>query len=189
MEVVMVSLMSLWLPILLSAVLVFVISSLIHMVLPYHKNDFRALPAEDEVMDALRRTDLPPGDYALPYASSMEEMKSPEYTQKRERGPVAFMTVMKPGQVSMGPQLAQWFAFSIVIGIFAGYIAGRALSPGAEYADVFRFVGAAAFGAYSFALWQYSIWFHRSWSTTLKFSFDGLIYAVITAGVFGWLWP
>ncbi len=37
----MVSLMSLWIPILVSAVIVFVLSSIIHMVLPYHRTDLR----------------------------------------------------------------------------------------------------------------------------------------------------
>jgi len=47
----MVSIVSLWLPILLSAAAVFILSSIIHMVLKYHNNDFKALPSEEPVMD------------------------------------------------------------------------------------------------------------------------------------------
>ena len=54
---------------------------------------------------------------------------------------------------------------------------------------MFRFVGASAFLAYTVALWQNSIWLKRAWSSTLKHTFDGLVYALVTAGTFGWLWP
>jgi hypothetical protein len=99
------------------------------------------------------------------------------------------MTVVPNGKVNMGQSLMLWFLYSVVIGIFAGYIAGRALPPGAAYLQVFRFAGATAFLGYSAALWQMSIWYKRSWITTIKSTIDGLIYALFTAGVFGWLWP
>jgi hypothetical protein len=185
----MVAVTALWLPILVSAVLVFVASSIIHMVLGYHANDFGRLPSEDRFREALRDVELPPGDFAIPHAGSAKAMSSPEYLQKTEQGPVALLTVMKKGPPSMGPSLVQWFLYSIVVGIFAAYLAGRALPPGAEYLEVFRFTGTAAFLGYALALWQASIWFGRQWSTTLKSTLDGLIYGLLTAGVFGWLWP
>jgi|SRR6516164_9797574 len=77
----------------------------------------------------------------------------------------------------------------VVIGVFAAYVAGRALPPGTDYLQVFRFVGATAFIGYSVALWQMSIWNRRAWLTTIKATVDGLIYALLTAGTFGWLWP
>jgi len=89
----------------------------------------------------------------------------------------------------MATNLTQWFLYSLVVGIFAAYVAGRALESGAHYLAVFRFVGVTAFACYTLAGWQESIWWKRSWSTTLKNSFDGLIYALLTAGTFGWLWP
>ena len=89
----------------------------------------------------------------------------------------------------VGASLAQWFVYCVVIGIVAGYVAGRALEPNAEYLAVFRFVGTTAFVSYAAALWQSSIWFSRSWTSTAKSTFDGLVYAVLTAGTFGWLWP
>lgn len=39
------------------------------------------------------------------------------------------------------------------------------------------------------ALLQNSIWYKRKWSSTLKSMADGLVYALVTAGTFGWLWP
>jgi hypothetical protein len=185
----MVDIFSLLLPIFLSAVFVFAASSIIHMVLPYHRTDFDKLPGEDAVMDALRKFDLPPGNYAMPYAGSPEAMKSQEYTEKARKGPMALMTVMKSGAPSMGTNLLLWFVYCLGIGIFAAYIAGRALDPGAPYLAVFRFAGAAAFGGYGLALFQNSIWFKHKWSATIKSVLDALIYGFVTGGTFGWLWP
>jgi hypothetical protein len=179
----------LWLPILLSSAIVFAASSAIHMVLPWHKNDYRKAQKEDEVMDALRPLAIPPGDYMVPLPSSMKEMRSPEYTEKFKKGPVLVLTVMPNGPASMVKSLVLWFLYIAVIGIFAAYVAGRALPAGAEYRQVFRFAGAAAFIGYSAALWQMSIWYGRSWVTTIKATVDGLFYALLTAAVFGWLWP
>lgn len=185
----MVPVMSLWLPILIAAILVFVASSIIHMVLPYHKNDFKKLPDEDGVMAALQPFTIPPGDYCVPHAESNEAMKAPEYNEKLNKGPVAFMTVMPNGQWKMGPSLVQWFLFSILVGVTAAYIAGRALEPGAEYFEVFRFAGATAFYGYALALIPGSIWYKRSWSSTFKSVFDGFIYGMLTAGAFAGFWP
>jgi len=185
----MVPVTSLLLPIAISAVLVFIASSIIHMVLPYHRNDFKRLASEDDVMDALRRFNLPPGDYLMPTPGGAHAMNSPEFVAKRNKGPVAVMTVLKPGPPSLGPQLATWFVYSLLIGVFAAYVAGVALPPGASYRAVFRIAGTVAFAGYALALPQTSIWYSRSWTATLKSMFDGLIYALLTAGVLGWLWP
>lgn len=180
---------SLWLPIVLSAVFVFVISSVIHMMLQYHKNDFKRLSSEDAVMDALRKFEIPEGDYLMPCAGTAKAMRSPEYLAKLNKGPVALMTFMKSGKPEMGKSLVLWFLYSVVVSIFAAYIADRAVGPGADYLQVFRFVGCSAFMGYSFALCQNSIWYKRNWSATIRSMFDGLIYALVTAGAFGWLWP
>jgi hypothetical protein len=185
----MTGLTALLLPILVSAVFVFVASSLIHMASPWHKSDYPKLTNEDQVMNALRPLAIPPGDYFVPRPSSRDEMKSPAFLAKVNQGPVAVFTVMPSGQMSMGRNLALWFVYCVVVGVFAAYIAGRALAPGTVYLQVFRFAGATAFIGYSLALWQMSIWYRRAWSTTIKATVDGLIYACLTAGVFGWLWP
>lgn len=185
----MVSIISLWLPILLSAVFVFIVSSIIHMFLPYHKSDFVKVPDEEGVRESLGKFNIPPGDYVIPHAGSAKEMNSPEYIDKVTKGPTAFMTVCENGPPKMGGSLMMWFIYSIVVSIFAAYVTGRLMTPGTEYVTVFRFVGAIAFAGYSLGLLQNSIWYKRKWSSTFKSMFDGLIYALVTAGTFGWLWP
>jgi hypothetical protein len=185
----MVPVLSLWLPILFSAVIVFAASSIIHMVLTYHRTDFGKLVKEDEVLEALRRAGVPPGDYIAPHAGSLAAMKDPAFVERMKRGPLLIMTVAPGGPPSMGTNLALWFLYSALVSLFAGYIASRALTPGADYLDVFRFVGTSAFMGYSLGLLQDSIWHRRAWGTTLKSVFDGLLYALLTAGTFGWLWP
>ena len=185
----MVPLTSLVIPIVLSAVIVFAASFIIHMVLPIHRNDLRKLPKEDEVMDALRRFNIAPGDYAVPCAGSPEAMKKPEFIEKMTKGPVVLMTIVPSGPPSMGTSLLLWFLYSVVISVFAAYITGRALGSGADYLTVFRFIGTAAFMGYALALLQNSIWYKRNWGTTIKSMCDGLVYGLLTAGTFGWLWP
>jgi hypothetical protein len=186
----MAALSALWLPIILSSVVIFIVSSLIHMLTPWHKSDYPRIPNEDKVMDALRPLNIPAGDYMFPMPSSMKEMKSPEFTEKRRKGPSMVVTVFPTDQViSMGKSLVLWFLYTIVVGIFAAYVTVHAVPIGAEYLQVFRFIGTVAFIGYSLALWQMWIWYNRSWVTTLKSTIDGLIYALLTAGVFGWLWP
>jgi hypothetical protein len=185
----MTELHALWLPILLSSVIVFAVSSVIHMFTPWHKDDYPKIPSEDQVMDALRPLNIPPGDYMFPRPSSMQEMRSPEFAAKRAKGPVMIVTVLPSGPVGMGRELALWFLFSIVVGIFAAYVAGRALPMGADYLRVFQFVGTIAFIGYSFALWPLRIWYRRSLGTTIRSTVDGLLYGLLTAGTFGWLWP
>jgi hypothetical protein len=182
-------LVSLWLPIVLSAVIVFVASSVIHMTPLWHKNDYPKMPREAEVLDALRPFAIPPGDYFIPRASGMKEMRSPEFKEKMKRGPVAVLTVMPNGEMAMGRSLVQWFAFLIVVGLFVAIVTCRTLPVGTPYPRVFKVAGTIAFMAYSLALCELSIWYRRSWSLTLKSAFDGLIYAALTAGTFGWLWP
>ena len=180
---------ALWMPILLSAVAVFIVSSIIHMVLRYHNSDYSKVPEEDRFLDALRGFDLPPGDYFVPRAETMKEMGSPEYIEKCKRGPVGFFTIMKPGAPNMGPQLLQWFLFSILVSIFAGYVARLTLPAGSEYMIVSRVTGVVAFCGYGLALIQGTIWYKRRWSSTLKSLFDALLYGLFTGGIFGWLWP
>lgn len=185
----MVSLMSLWLPILLSAVIVFVASSIMHMVLGYHRNDMLKLPREDDAMAALRPLDIPPGDYFMPCASSMKAMKDPAFLDKMKAGPVAYMTVLPSGPPSMAASLVQWFLYCVLVSIIAAYVASHAGLVHANYLGVFRIVGCVAFTGYALAQFQNSIWGKRNWGTTLKYVFDGLVFGLLTAGTFGWLWP
>ena len=185
----MITIASLWLPILLSAVIVFVASTIIHMGPFWHRGDYPRMPREAEVLNALRPFAIPPGDYFIPRAGGMQEMRSPEFKEKLNQGPVAVMTVMPNGMMSMQRNLLQWFVFLIVVGVFCAYIAGRTLPAGTSYLRVYQIVGATAFIGYVLALCELSIWYRRSWSLTAKAALDGLIYAALTGGTFGWLWP
>ena len=184
-----VPLTSLLLPILLSAVAVFFVSWLLHMVLRYHHSDWGKLADEDGVMAALRKFNIPPGDYMAPCGGGPESMKDPAFLEKFKQGPVVLMTVMPSGKMNMGKSLIQWFLFCLVVSVFAAYITSRALAAGTEYLPVFRFAGTTAFACFAMAQCQDSIWYQRKWSTTLKNMFDGLIYGLCVGGVFGAMWP
>ncbi|MBP1619734.1 MAG: hypothetical protein H6Q02_501 [Acidobacteria bacterium] len=183
------SLAALWLPILLSAVFVFIVSSLIHMATPWHKNEYPKLPDEDRFRSAVGPLAIPPGDYMVPRCSAMKDMNSPEFKEKFDKGPIMVLTVLPNGPITMGKPLVLWFVYSVVVSIFAAYVASRAVPAAAHYLAVFRFAGVTAFVGYALALWQMAIWYNRSLATTIRGTIDGLVYACVTAGTFGWLWP
>jgi hypothetical protein len=185
----MAGLSAILLPTFLSSFIVFFVSSLIHMVLPWHKRDYPPMPNQDGVMDALRGFSIPPGDYLIPRPANREELRSPQFAEKMKEGPVLLLTVMPNGPAAMGRNLALWFAYSIVVGVFAGLVATQACPIGATFQQVFGIVGVVSFVGYAVALWQMSIWYWRGWSLTLKATADGVIYALLTAATFGWLWP
>ncbi len=185
----MTSIGSLWLAVLVSSVLVFVASSVIHMASPWHKTDYPKYARESDILDALRPLALPPGDYFMPRPTSMAEMKEPAFIETMNRGPVVLMTVFPNGATPMGPTLGKWFVYLIVVGIVAAWVASTALAPGVPGGQVFRVVFGTAFAGYALALWQLSIWYRRAWSITIKSTVDSVIYAALTAAVFVWLWP
>lgn len=185
----MVPIASLWLPVLISAVIVFLASWIAHAVLPHHRSDMKRVPDEDAFLESMRKLGIAPGDYVVPCPRTMADMKNPEFVERRKRGPVVVMTVVPGGPPSMGRELTLWFLFTILVSIFAAYIAGHALAPGTPYLRVMRFAGATAFFCYSVGLITDSIWYKRSWGTTIKNLVDGLVYGLLTGGVFGWLWP
>ncbi|PYO93487.1 MAG: hypothetical protein DMD62_09545 [Gemmatimonadetes bacterium] len=186
----MTALSALWLPILVSAVAVFVVSSIIHMTPLWHQTDYPRSPQEDRVMDALRPLGLPPGDYLMPRPANTAEMRSPAFQEKMKRGPRVLMTIMPPWSGSMASNLSQWFAYCIVVSGFAAFIAGSAIPPGSPpFTALCRFAGTTAFLGYVLALWQMSIWYRRSWMMTFKATFDGIVFAVLTCAVFTWMWP
>lgn len=184
----MISLTSLWLPILLSAALAWIAASVVWMVLPHHRSDFRGFRNEDEVRDAVSSSDPAPGHYSMPHMESREDLEDPEFQRKMEEGPVAFVRVLA-GHPSMGKQLSLYFLYCLAVSVVVAYVAGRTLSPGTEYLQVFRITGTVAWVAYGWAFPVDAIWFGRPWGETVKHVFDAFLYGLLTAGVFGWLWP
>jgi hypothetical protein len=185
----MVPLSHLWLPILLSAVAVFVASSIIHMASPWHKNDYPKMANEDAVSDAMRPLAIPPGDYFFPRPASMADMKTPAFLERLDRGPSVIMTVLPNGYRPMGPIFVQWFAYLLFVSFLAACVAAPAIPAGAPGAYVFHEVALVSFAAYALGLWQLSIWYSRSWSITLKSTVDAIIYAALTGLVMQWMWP
>jgi len=186
--VVPVPLAALWIPIVLSAVIVFVASSIMHMVLPYHKKDYSQLPNEDKLLAALRPSNLKRGLYVFPFCTH-KNMKSPEIQEKYKQGPVGFLTILPNGPPAMPKFLGQWFVFCLLVGLFVAYLTGRTVAAGTPYLAVFRVAGTTAFLAYGVGHLSDGIWKGQRWPAVLKEVIDGLVYGLLTAGTFGWLWP
>lgn len=185
----MVAIPELWLAILLAAVIVWFASAIVWMALPHHKKDFKALPDEQAARDVLGSQNLAPGQYDIPHCADMSDLKTEEGRQKFTDGPVGFMTILPNGIPSMGKNLVLTFTFYLAVGVMVAYVAGRTLPPGTEYLTVFRLTGTVAWLAYGMAVVPDAIWFGRPWSSIIKTVFDALLYALLTAGVFAWLWP
>ncbi len=185
----MVTITALWLPILIAAMVVFIASSVFHMVLNFHGNDFSKMASEDDIMEAMRTAGVGPGSYSMPHMTSFKEMEQPELKAKMEKGPVGFLTVLPSGPPAMGAALGQWFGFTLLMGIFVAYVTGRTVDAGVEYLRVFQVAGTVAFLGYAGGYIPQSIWMGKSWASTGKFVFEGLVYSLLTAGAFGWLWP
>ncbi len=185
----MVPIASLWLAILLSSVAVFFVSFLVWMVLPHHRSDWSKLPDEEGFSAAVRATGAGPGQYQFPYCATPKEMNEPEFMEKQAKGPVGQLILFPTGPQSLAKNLTLYFLYSLVVSWLVAYLTSRTVAPGADYLTVFRVAGTAAWLAYSWALPPLAIWFGRSWSSVLKEMLDGLAYALLTAGFFGWLWP
>ena len=183
----MISIEQLWIPIVLSAVLVFVMSSLIHMVFKWHNSEYHGFANEDEVRRALRAS--APGQYMVPYCTDQKDIKKPEMQQKFVEGPVGMIALRKPGPPTMGPMLGQWFALNLVIAIVAGYLACKTVPVGASFLAVARVVSLTTFLAYAAGSVTDGIWWGRPWSAVAKELLDAFIYGLVTSAAFGWLWP
>ncbi len=184
----MVTIGALWLPILLSGIAVWMVSAFIWMILPHHKSDFAKLPDEDAVLQALAPQQLAPGQYSIPYAPSRSDL-TPETIRKFEEGPVGFFAVVPSGAPTMGGKIVLSFVFYLVISVIVAYLASRTLDPGADYLAVFRVTGTVAWLAYGTATVPDAIWFGRPWSVVVKGMLDATVFALLTAGFFGWGWP
>jgi hypothetical protein len=185
----MIGLSALWMPILLSAVFVFVALALIHGVVGWHKDDMTAVPGEAQFMEALRGMNVPPGAYRFPYGRTTAEMTTPEFEAKMKEGPVGVMSIMPNGEMNMGKMFGQWFVYSLFVATLAAYITGRTHGSGASFLEVFRVSGAVTFCCYVVGLWQNWIWWGQTTRYTMTYSLDGIIFALVTGATFGWLWP
>ena len=184
----MLFLTALWLPILLSAVLVFIASSIMHMVLPYHKSDYRQLPDEDKLLATLRPAGLQRGLYIFPFCTH-KDMNSPAIQEKYKLGPVGMLTVFPSAPPVMPKFLAMWFAYCLIIGVFVAYLAAHSTSHYSPSLIIFRNASIPAFLAYGVVNLSNGIWKGQPWSMTIKEVIDGVVYAAITGASFACLWP
>ncbi|HEX9729835.1 MAG TPA: hypothetical protein VGA37_15165 [Gemmatimonadales bacterium] len=185
-----VSLTQLWLPILASAAIVFVASALAWTALPHHKRDWGKLPDEEKILSGLRMHNVGPGHYMFPHTTDMAEFKSEEFQKRLSEGPVGLMIVQTANvRTNMGKPMLLSFVYYLVVAIFVAYVTGSTVGAGEEYMRVFRISGTVATIAYTAAMFPDAIWFGRQWASTWKSVVDGVVYGLLTAGVFGWLWP
>jgi hypothetical protein len=180
---------SLWLPVVVSAVAVWLVSAVLHMVLKYHRADHRQLQNEDAVAPALRGAVPGPGVYMMPWCSDPSQMKDPAVRKRYEDGPVAILTVMRSGVPNMGKYLGMWFLVCLLVSFVTSYVARHSLDPGAVGLEVLRLTGTIAFIGYGFGYFQDSIWKGIPWSNSLRGILDAAVYAVVTGLVFRFLWP
>jgi hypothetical protein len=181
---------ALWLPTIVSAVAVFVLSSILHMALPFwHRGDYRALPNEPAVLDALRPLDIPPGEYFAPRPASGEDMRSAAFIEKMKQGPVVMLNVSQAGVPSMGRPLLLWFVYVLIVAALAGHIAYAPYHDNFDEHGIFHTVALASFLGYCVALWQGVIWYRRSAIVALKSTIDGALYALATGWIFCYFWP
>jgi hypothetical protein len=185
----MVGLFALWIPILVSAVFVFIALAIVHLIPGWHQSDMAAVPGEDRVLETLRGLNVQPGEYRFPYGKTTKEMEAPAFVEKMKRGPVGTMTIRPTGELPFGKMMGQWFVYSLIVAVLVAYITGRTRSAGAPFLEVFRVSSAVTFCCYAVAHWQGWIWWGRSTRFTLTYSVDGLVYALVTGATFGWLWP
>ena len=180
---------SLWLAVVASAVAVWILSAVLHMVLKYHRADYKPLADEAAVGDALRKAAPAPGLYMMPYCTDGSQMKDPAVIKKFEDGPIAMVTVMRNGRPAMGKNLLQWLLYCFLASFVAAYVARHTLHPGDDGLLVMRITGAVAFAAYAFGNLQSSIWAGVPWSNAVRGLIDSVVYSVATGFVFRWLWP
>ncbi len=181
--------LSLWLPVLVTAVLIFIASSLIHMVFKWHNSDYKKLGNEDDVRAAIRASSPVPGQYVVPHCMDMKDMQGEEMMKKFTEGPIALITVRKNGPPAMGGTLALWFIFNLVIATIAACVACQVYGLSSDAREAGRLVGILSFLAYAAGSVPLGIWMGKPWGSVAKDVLDGAIYGVISGCTFMWLWP
>ncbi|GJQ29282.1 MAG: hypothetical protein HBSAPP03_11660 [Phycisphaerae bacterium] len=180
---------TLWLPIVLSAVICFVASSIIWMATPLHKHDYKNPgDKEDAILSGLKSWALSPGVYFVPWMQcdkKLDEAAKKAAMERAKTSPRA-MIIVHGGDHSMGKMLGMWFVHLLITGVFVAYVASHAGLGAASYLKVFQVVGAVAFLAHAGYALPLSIWHGLPWSQLPGRLLDGLIYALLTAGTFAW---
>jgi hypothetical protein len=180
---------TLWLPVIVSAVVVWISSAVLHMVAKYHNADYKGLPNEDAVGEVMRKASLAPGVYAIPYCPDPRRMKEPAVVDRYDKGPVALISVLRNGVPAMGKLLSLWFGYCLLVSFVTAYVARHTLSYGTEGLTVMRVTGTVSLTAYGISHLSDSIWKGEPWSNSLRALLDAAIYGVLTGLTFRLLWP
>ncbi|MFN7966478.1 MAG: hypothetical protein U0V87_12400 [Acidobacteriota bacterium] len=180
---------TLWLPVIVSAVVVFFISFVLHMVLKYHKADYQQLPGEDAIREAIGKVKPAPGLYVTPYCDDHKKMAEPAFQEKSIKGPVAMVVVGPNGPPKMGKQLVQWFFVALFISFLSSYVVRHSGFETPSPRNAMRIVTAVAFGCYGVSHLIDSVWMMRPWGNTVRAIFDAAIYSAATGATFYFLWP
>ncbi|MBU2677541.1 MAG: hypothetical protein KJP16_10680, partial [Gammaproteobacteria bacterium] len=117
------TILSLWLPIIVSALVAFAAGAVIWMAMPWHKKEWQKTPDEEAVRAALKG--CPPGMYTIPNCADQAEFKNPDMQQKFIDGPQAFITVVPSGLPKMGGKLVMMFGCNLVVAIICAYVVSR----------------------------------------------------------------
>lgn len=180
---------SLWLPVVVSAVAVWLASAVVWMVLPHHRNDFQGLSNEDDLRATLRKGTVRPGQYVVPHVADRKRMKEPDVQKRWTEGPNAILTVLPSGLPNLARQLTAYFAFCVVASFITAYIARHTMSHGTATATVFRMTATVAIAMYATARIPDAIFMGVPWGTTWRNVADGVAYGLITGAAFALLWP
>ena len=179
----------LWLPILVASAFCFIASAILWMMGPHHKGDWKAAPNQEGVMAALKQGSATEGAYMFPHADRGNKTAFEESMKLWAEGPAGIMYIFPRGKMNMGGMMTKQLLYFIVANVFVAYVVAHTLPAGTPYIHVFRIAGAIAFMMYALGSAPESIWFGRPWRHFVTNGFDGLVYALLTAGTFGWLWP
>ncbi len=182
-----VSMAELWMPILTTAVVVFILSCLAWTISPHHKPEYRKLAAEPGFLDALRTLNIPAGGYFFPYVDGAG-MKTEEGKRLMNEGPWGRMRLYgkKPG---MGGSMLGSFVLYLVVSAAIAFVGTMTIPAGAGFGDVLRVLGTVGVLSYSVAVIPQIIWFERQWSVFFTHLFDGVVFGLATGLVFAWMWP
>jgi hypothetical protein len=180
---------TLWLPCVVSAVVVFIASALAHMVLRHHRADYRGLPNEDAIVEPMRKAGLAPGLYMHPHCPDPGKMKDPAVQARYASGPVAVISVLPSGPPNMAKHLGLWLGYCLLVSFLAAYIARNTLSLQADGLKIMQITGAVAWTGYALGDLQDMIWKGQPVGNTVRGMIDATVYGILTGVVFRLLWP
>ena len=176
----------LWLPIVASAVLLFVLSAASHMALPWRRNEWGRITESEALQASLEG--LRPGLYAFPAAPDPKQQMTKEWRDRWAKGPSGWLTIAPRAPVDMGRNMALSVVAYLLVACLAAYVAWHALGPAPHGRAVFRLVGTLGFMSFGVGTVFESIWYHRPWRAYASDALDALLSGLVMAAAFAWLW-